>query len=238
MREVKIHGKVFNVAEEPKDYWGWVEEGRFDFEWKLYDEYLKPEHTFVDLGAWIGSHSLYASSIARRVVAIEPDPVAYEILTENVMLNSGCCEGADFRQTLDSKGFTKCEIHWYKHAVGEGKTLDLGSGFLGASTTRANPNEGGGIGPWVEGQTFTATCMSLKDIDSHGPLFIKMDVEGSEEQLLADLEFFKETRPALYVEFHPFWWKDEAHTRRDFVRVADLYKTVKQINANAYLLTN
>jgi hypothetical protein len=55
--KVNIKGKVFEVASEPADYWGWITEGRYNREFEVYDRYLKPEHTFVDLGAWVGGHS-------------------------------------------------------------------------------------------------------------------------------------------------------------------------------------
>ena len=63
MMNVSINGKPFTVADEPADFWGWVTEGRYNAEWAILDRFVKPEHTFVDLGAWVGSHSLYASRI-------------------------------------------------------------------------------------------------------------------------------------------------------------------------------
>src|SRR5438445_659097 len=83
---MKIHGREVQVMEAPQDYWGWVAEGRYDFEWKVYDRWLKPEHTFVDLGAWVGAHSLYAAGTAKTLVCVEPDPVARGILTDNLAL--------------------------------------------------------------------------------------------------------------------------------------------------------
>lgn len=77
--KVSIGGKEFNVADQPADFWGWVQKGNYDPEWKFLRDNLRPEHTFLDLGAWVGSHSLYASTIANRVVAVEPDPVYLEV---------------------------------------------------------------------------------------------------------------------------------------------------------------
>jgi 23S rRNA U2552 (ribose-2'-O)-methylase RlmE/FtsJ len=136
---VIIRGKEFNVEEEPKDYWGWVANGSYDREWAVYDAYLKPEHTFVDLGAWVGSHSMYASTVAKKVIAVEPDPVASKIIVPNLARRSNCTV------THNAIG-------------GESGQITLGSGFLGASTTRANPNAGGGIGAWEKGHTFDVIC--------------------------------------------------------------------------------
>lgn len=201
--EAVINGRSFEVGPEPADFWGWVKDGRYDREWKLLDAYLTPKHTFLDLGAWIGSHSLYASTIAKRVIAIEPDPVACEILFSNV-------------------DDAPCPVEVYRVAItGHEGAVTLGSGLLGASTTRKNAEAGGGIGAWAPGQTFEVNSTTLRAfVDKHkleDPLFIKMDVEGSEEDILADVEFFKERKPILYLETHPFWWGDELRTR-DLIR--------------------
>jgi FkbM family methyltransferase len=206
--KVKYGGYEFNVQDEPKDFWSWVENGNYDKEWNIINRFLKPEHTFIDLGAWVGSHSLLASNTAKRVIACEPDPVAANILQLNLARRS------------------KCQLT--NNAVGIDGTVKLGSGFLGASTTRLNPNAGGGIGAWEEGQQFEAVSHSLRTycemMKVEDPMFIKMDVEGSEEEILKDLEFFAEHKPTLYLENHSFWWKDEAKAWRDVKRVAGLYK--------------
>lgn len=215
--QVKINGKSFEVAGEPKDYWGWVADGRFDHEWKTYDAHLKPEHTFIDLGAWVGSHSLYASTIAKEVMAFEPDPVAFEILREN----------------MGHAGFVLVP-----KAVGIDGEVTLGSGMLGASTTRRNLAAGGGIGEATE--TCTAHSITLRKLCENipDPLFIKIDVEGSEEEILKDRAFFKERKPTVFIELHPFWWANESETRKDFQLIADGYKSVKEIRSGLLLLEN
>jgi FkbM family methyltransferase len=198
--EAVINGRSFEVAAEPADFWGWVKEGRYDREWNTLSAYLRPEHTFLDLGAWIGSHSIYAATIAKRVVAFEPDPIAHAILIRNAALSPYRFEVSPVA-IAGHEGFVR-----------------LGSGLLGASTTRRNPAAGGGIGEWQPGQELDAPCATLRavaeDLRFEDPLFIKMDVEGSEEEILEDVEFFKERKPILYLETHPFWWKDEPAMRK------------------------
>lgn len=213
MRDVTINGKPFRVADEPADFWGWVAKGNYDCEWAIIDKFVRPEHTFIDLGAWVGSHSLYASTIAKRVLAVEPDPVAFKILAENAANNS---DG---------------NIYWLRTAISNHHgVITLGSGLLGASTTRVNSHEGAGIGAWQEGQTFGIECITLRklvqDFYVEDPLFIKMDVEGSEEQILQDIDFFAEHKPTMYLELHPFWWKNEQAGWDSVRKVAGLYKNV------------
>lgn len=215
---VTIKNKPFEVASEPADYWGWIKEGRYDHEWAVYDQHLKPEHTFIDLGAWVGAHSLYAGTIAKGVIAVEPDPVAYPILLTNGVIA--------FRQAVGPVGVVK-----------------MGSGWLGASTTRANPLAGSGIGPWAEDQTFETNSETLREFvkEVDGPLFIKCDVEGSEEEILKDDYFFAERKPIMLLELHPFWWKDEAQTWRDFETVKAMYKAAYEVphkNSKTWVLTN
>lgn len=107
----------------------------------------------------------------------------------------------------------------------------MGSGFLGASTTRTNPNAGGGIGAWEEGQSFKVFGISLRHFywsrTLRDPLFIKMDVEGSEEEILQDVDFFAEHKPILYLETHPWWWKDEQATRKNIDLIGQVCKVIQ-----------
>jgi FkbM family methyltransferase len=206
---VKMLGEEFEVADQPADYWGWVSEGRYDHEWQVYAERLKPEHTFVDLGAWVGAHSLYALRITTNVIAVEPDPVAWEILKENL---------------------TNTPAKLLKVAVSKkyGGTITLGSGVLGASTTRKNYRTNDG---WASIDTFDAPTVDLRTLVATllDPLFIKMDVEGSEEDIIADLDFFKERKPTLLIELHPFWWHNESEGNAKLNKLRGVYPTCKVI---------
>lgn len=211
----------FNVEPEPADYWRWIRDGCYDHEWQAYDWALKPDHTFIDLGAWVGAHSLYASKKAVRVVAVEPDPVAVEIAKKNLA-------GMEVRQLAIS---------------GHCGELKLGSGLLGASTTRTNPNAGGRIGPWDEKETCVVPCETIWKFCEpiEGKLFIKCDVEGSEEEIVKDLHFFSERRPTVLMELHPFWWKYEQMTWADFEAVKALYRNPREIphaNSNTWILSD
>jgi len=214
MRTVNIYGKQFTVADEPADFWGWVEEGRYNQEWAILSKFLRPEHTFIDLGAWVGSHSLFASTITKHIIAVEPDPVAFEILKTNIVANG--YHGLPVRVAI----------------TGHEGDITLGSGLLGASTTRANRHEGAGIGAWEEGQSFNINCTTLRNFVKAiaDPMFIKMDVEGSEEDILQDFGFFQEHKPTLYLELHPFWWKNEEAGWDSVRQVAGLYKNVLDIH--------
>ncbi len=218
--EVQIRSRKFLVSSHPEDYWKWIAEGRYNIEWDVYDAHLVREHTFVDLGAWVGAHSLYASATAKRVVSVEPDPVAFDILQENLPQGVALIRKA----IANTAGVVK-----------------MGSGFLGASTTRVNPSAGSGIGPWVEGHIFAIECLTLRELvkDLPDPLFIKIDVEGSEESIFKDLELFVERKPTVMVELHPFWWRDVSQTWQDFEALKAAYKCPFEVhhkNSNLWVL--
>jgi FkbM family methyltransferase len=224
--KVSIDNKEFEVAAEPADFWRWVMQGRYDAEWAILKALLRPEHTFIDLGAWVGSHSLYASTIAHHhTYAVEPDPVAFEILKQNALgLPISICQGA---------------------ITGHKGTVTLGSGFLGASTTRENPLAGGGIGAWEPGQQFEVLCTTLREFVADMPtgdftrtFFIKMDVEGAEEEILKDVEFFEEHKPTVYLECHPFWWKNEPATWERIRKIGKLYERTLNLQMKPMDLNN
>src|SRR6266403_969864 len=173
---LRIHGREVQVMEAPQHYWGWVAEGRYDHEWVVYDNWLKPEHAFIDLGAWVGAHSLYAMAVAKAIVAVEPDPVAMAILIENLLVENLLGKASIMQSAVSDE-------------AGE---ITLGSGCLGASTTRKHLAAGGGIGGATE--TFISKKIALRKLAEEwpDPLFIKMDIEGMEEEVLRDVEFFLE----------------------------------------------
>ncbi len=220
---MKVHyaGHEFEVAPEPADYWQWVREGRYDAEWQTLLTHMRPEQTFVDLGAWVGSHSMLASTICRLVIAVEPDPVAYEIL----LANTWPCQLWPPLLGQQPCAARNPKIEPYRLAVGKSGAVKLGSGLLGASTTRENPSAGGGIGAWEEGQTFEARSVALRDLVGplDMPLFIKIDIEGSEEHVVKDLDFFREYKPAVYIELHPWWWANPKETWECMYKLGEIY---------------
>jgi len=76
-------------------------------------------------------------------------------------------------------------------------------------------------------ETFTCSKVALRGLAKMfpDPLFIKMDIEGMEEEVLRDVEFFRERKPTVLVELHRsggviakylagFWSREEALSRR------------------------
>lgn len=78
-----------------RKFWtDWLPKGWEGDTFRFVDAHVRPGAVFVDIGAWTGPISLYAASLGARVIAIEPDPVAYDGLSRNVALNAGRLKGS------------------------------------------------------------------------------------------------------------------------------------------------
>jgi FkbM family methyltransferase len=149
-------------------------------ELRIIARYFPPGGVFVDIGANVGNHSIFASRFlhARKVIAFEPHPTAAFLLKANVALN----RLAD-RIDTSHLGIGLCDRDSQADAV-------LIEGNLGATRLRASADEG--AFQVVPGDALLAD----RSID-----FIKIDVEGMEIEVLRGLgRTITQQRPAILVE--------------------------------------
>ena len=89
--EIQRNNVKFKVLYSPDriEFWKKFEVNKWENETiQILEKYLTPETYFIDIGAWIGPITLYASKFANKIIAFEPDPVAFDILQKNIELNS------------------------------------------------------------------------------------------------------------------------------------------------------
>lgn len=135
--------------------------------------------TFVDIGANVGNHTLFAAKFlkAARVIPFEPNPKAYRLLVENVLLN-GLADVVD----LSHLGVGLSDKAEGGFAMQQ-KKRNLGS-------ARMMPGEG-------DIAVFPADDL----LAGETPAMIKIDVEGMELAVLGGLEqTIASHRPILLVE--------------------------------------
>lgn len=157
---------------------------------------------YIDIGAWIGPTVLYAAGNYKKVVAIEPDPVAYERLVDNIKANK----------------FPN--IILYKKAISdkEGEVKFGGNGSLGNSESSllvAEEDyltyEGRHTQFWeddhediIDAETTTIeNC--LKEVGVEGSMIslIKMDIEGGEKIVIPAIkDFLRINKPIFYISLH------------------------------------
>ena len=92
--KVDRDGWVFEVVDDPATRaWNFWEDQFATGVWEprtldLIDN-LAPDDTYLDIGSWVGPTVLWGARLAGRVVAVEPDPVAADVLEANVAANPG-----------------------------------------------------------------------------------------------------------------------------------------------------
>lgn len=135
--------------------------------------------TFIDIGANVGNHSLFAAMFlgAGRIVPIEPNPLAYRLLVQNVLVNGlvGIFDLTKLGVGLSDSEAGGFAMEKRERNLGGAKMLS-GKGKL---------------------QVFKGDSL-LKD---ETPAMIKIDVESMEMQVLAGLEtVITMHKPILLVE--------------------------------------
>jgi FkbM family methyltransferase len=137
--------------------------------------------TFVDIGANVGNHTVYAAMIlgVARVIPVEPNPLALRLLMLNVMMNG-------LEDRVSDKGY------------GLGLAAQAGSGF-GMEPRRKNL----GAARMLAGEGDISVTTGDALLQGETPGFIKIDVEGMEMDALAGLsETIDRVRPPMFIEVH------------------------------------
>lgn len=136
-------------------------------------------HTVIDVGANIGAFTIPLARQARRVVAIEPQRLIFQMLCANVALNG------------------LCNVQAMHAAAGN----VAGEAALVPVLDPAHGHNFGGLS--IEGRTSgeKVSTVVLDDLDLDACHLVKIDVEGMERQVIQGASrLIREHRPALYVE--------------------------------------
>lgn len=134
---------------------------------------------FCDIGANLGNHSIFLAKFkqASRIVLIEPNPEAIELLESNIHLNGlwSVCERGHLGIGLSD-------------GAAENAWLRVPKGNLGGARIK----EGKGDVPMAVGDVV------FKDENFD---LIKIDVEGFEIKVLSGMEnIFRSSRPKMFIE--------------------------------------
>ncbi len=190
--------------------WDNVTNGSWEPEtFAIFDRYLNKEHSYLDLGAWIGPTVLYGAQLAKSVLALEPDPVAYSELTDNLLLN---------------KANNVLPIPF---GIGpESGIMDFGARkeYGDSMSSFFAPND-----------RMKIKVMSLADLANttttaamvQGCNFIKMDIEGGEAVVLpAAKEMLAKLKPTLYLSLHQPWFPDLVAGMAGILDTLSIYKHI------------
>jgi len=186
--QIECRGRTFQVSiQHHAWYWERVRRGEWEPEtFEVFDRFVDHARPYIDIGSWIGPTVLYAAQITNRVYGIEPDPIAFSELLENVTLNrSRMGEVALFNGCISTQTG--------KIAFG---SLDSGGDSMSSLL-------------FAEGKTrWLVDSLTFKDFIAQNCItdcgFIKIDIEGGEYQILPTMKaFLRLHRPTVYLSLHP-----------------------------------
>jgi FkbM family methyltransferase len=184
-------------------FWKSVAQNQWESEtFSIFKKYLRPTHSYIDIGAWIGPTVLFGSQLAKHCWALEPDPVAFRLLQTNLQLNAhlahkvtplNVCFGA-----IDGK--VKFGRH---HSIGG----DSRSSLIWDKAPFW----------WVDSVTIETLFRDNQIWDCN---FIKMDIEGGEIIALpAMAHFLHTTKPTLFLSLHPLFFPDPEKNKKMMLEI-------------------
>lgn len=210
-RQVSTRGRTFTVEDLPLsegfDFWTNAYEAGWESDTHLIlEQNLTLDTTLLDIGAWVGPFTLFSSSLCHEILALEPDPIAFDMLEKNVVHNN--IQNATV----------------LREALWDGSDVTLGvkeRGDMGDSMTSVLYSECS--------RTITVpstTFESLVQTFSLDPssLFIKMDIEGAEaDALLMNWDFIETYLPSMWLGLHSPLVEDKPTYIEKIKKITDLY---------------
>lgn len=187
MPQVALSGEAFTVAGGYDKFWRKATAGRWEpSTFEVIRRCVDAETVVLDIGAWIGPTVLFSARRAKRVEAFEPDPASVAVLRENLALNP-----AD-----------EAKVSVHEAAVWtEAGARPMGNQAAPGDSTSSL------LEPDAAHQ-WTVNCIAAADlaemVDPREKLFVKIDVEGAEYELLPALgPILQRPRVDVLIAFHP-----------------------------------
>ena len=185
---VRLGGRALQVARGRNDaFWQRAQQGDWEPDtFRIFERFLDREHSYLDIGAWIGPTLLYGCQLARRAWGIEPDPLAFPELEHNIEANRPLTDNVQLVQACIAP--QSGEVAFGNCGAGGDSVSSL---LFGDRKTH-----------------WTVRALSFDDFIREQQIrdcnFIKMDIEGGEYQLLPTMMgWLAQHRPTLHLSLHP-----------------------------------
>ena len=183
-----------------RDVYGHWENDTFE----IFDQFLKRDKVFIDIGGWVGTTCMYGARKSKHVYVVEADHESFQDLITNCKTNAyniTCIQNAILNESNKNISF--------------GKNKFLINSKLNDSTSQIYIDSEG---------AYTVKTITVNDIlvnysiDPSTVSLIKVDIEGGEEMILQDLYNIHRIHSIpLYISFHYSWWSDKNLDRFDFL---------------------
>ena len=206
--KIQKNDKIFFVnSSQLNHFWAQLQLNLWESNtFKIFDTFLDSNHSYIDLGAWIGPTVLYGCQKAKFCYAIEPDPVAFKQLKNNVKLNPSLISRINFSNSciMNSSGIT------YITTKGEFGDSCSSTTFKKSSSSLEVPS--------------TTLEQFFHDNSIDDCNFIKIDIEGGEFEVLpAASKFLEEKKPTLHISLHPGMMENPKESMRKIYDVISMY---------------
>ena len=176
---------------------------------EVFKKFIKPHHVVLDVGAYIGTHSILFSTLAEKVYAFEPQKLVGECLKKTISEND-----------IQNISLYNIALHSKNGHQEFGTNNDGDASILQYRKKVFNENY------------FVRTKL-LDNFNFSQVDFIKIDAEGSEFDILEGAEqTINEFRPVIVIEV----WNNKLKKKKLFDWCADCDYTWAKINSENYLL--
>lgn len=186
--QITVEGNLLQVRRsENAAFWSSYDRGIWEPEtFSVFKRFIDKQHSYIDIGAWIGPTLLLGCQLAKRTYGIEPDPVAYAELADNISYNRPLTNNVEL--------FNMCitPVSGKVSFGSRGAGGDSMSSLLFSGEKTSWVVDGINFQEWIEQN-------ELNDCS-----FIKMDIEGGEYNVLPTMRtYLRKHRPTLYLSLHP-----------------------------------
>lgn len=176
---------------------------------QVFKKYIKPNHVVLDVGAYIGTHSVLFSTLAKKVYAFEPQRLVGDCLRKTIADNN-----------INNISFYNIALHSKNGHQEFGTNNDGDASILKHRKKIFNDNY------------FVRTKL-LDNFNFSQVDFIKIDAEGSEFDILQGAEnTINEFRPVIVIEV----WNTKLKKEQLFNWCRDTDYTWGKINSENFLL--
>jgi FkbM family methyltransferase len=189
---IKVRNREFEVSAGRYDFfWQGVATGAWESDtYAIFDRFLDRDHSYIDIGSWIGPTLLYGCQIAKAAHGLEPDPIAFPELERNIELNRPM--SGNIRLYRACIAPTTGQVAFGSRGQGGDSTSSL---LFGRKKT-----------------SWSVRAWSFDDFVSQNGIddcnFIKMDVEGGEYRIMPAMAgYLRAHRPTLHLSLHPCYLK-------------------------------
>jgi FkbM family methyltransferase len=223
---ITVAGDPVQVRRGKNDgFWSLYERGSWEPDTQaVFRRFIDKQHSYIDIGAWIGPTLLLGCQFAKHAYGVEPDPVAYTELVENMKYNRPLTNNVQLFNICITPVSGKVSFG----SRGDGG--DSASSLLFSNEKTSWTVDGVNFQEWIEQN-------EINDCN-----FIKIDIEGGEYSVLPTMAaYLKNHRPTLHLSLHPCFLGElevrgvKAKLKRSIVRLANTIRMLNTLRFYKYM---